>query len=106
MDDDLGQLERLHYIKYLVATLSGSFGLTEPFTSAPPETIKPLRIILPPVVFADLLDDQPEQCMRKSTSDVRKPSTMSDANQEDRKFFEEQLFPPEGVMCYAAAFSF
>lgn len=107
LDDDDGQLERLQYVKYLVSMLTGSFGLVEPFTSIPPETVRPLQSILPPVVLADLLDDEksPDTCSRirrrkrdKSPEKVRLPHS-------DYMFFEQQLFPPEGLMCYAAAFS-
>ncbi|KAF0770464.1 DUF4485 domain-containing protein [Aphis craccivora] len=57
MNDGDDQLERLHYIK-----LSGSFGKVKPFSSIHPLTVQPLQLIIPPVVFADLLKDEPEPC--------------------------------------------
>jgi len=55
MNDGDDQLERVNYIKYLVATLSGALGLVEPFSSTPPEIVQPLQLIVHPVVFADVL---------------------------------------------------
>ncbi|XP_050431507.1 uncharacterized protein LOC126840061 [Adelges cooleyi] len=103
MTDEAGQLERLLYIKYLVDMLSGLNGLTEPFTMTPPETLKPLRNILPPIVFADLIDEDSTHCRaeRSRCSTSRAPII----NQPDRDFYYQQLFPPEGLFCYAAAFS-
>jgi len=110
MKDEEGQLERLLYIKYLVMTLSGMFGLVEPFTSHPPEILRPLQLVLPPLVFADLLEEEPEKCFRSSTSKMSLNSDEKAANlakpiQNDRLFYNQQLYPPEGVICYAAAFS-
>lgn len=111
-DDDDGRSERLLYVKYLARTLSGPFGLAEPFTSAPPETVKPLRTVLPAVVFADLLDDRTEGPPRspRTPEDRGTPTaTSGDGNggalRDDKKFFERQLFPSDGLLCYAAAFS-
>lgn len=42
--------------------LSGSFGKVKPFSSIHPLTVQPLQLIIPPVVFADLLKDEPEPC--------------------------------------------
>lgn len=104
MNDKDGILERVIYIKYLVATLSGSLGLVEPFTSMPPEKVKPLQMILPPSVYADLLKDEPEPVVRKKRYGHKLPNSNSLLLQ-DKKFYEQQLFPPEGIICYAAAFS-
>lgn len=101
--DELCHLERLQYIKYLTETLSGPYELVEPFTSAPPEILKPLNLILPPIVFSDLMDDQ-LPCQRRRKGFGRK-STKAMSIKQDYKFFEEQLFPPEGMICYAVAFS-
>ncbi|XP_050528152.1 uncharacterized protein LOC126898255 [Daktulosphaira vitifoliae] len=101
MTDENGQLERLLYIKYLVEILSGPVGLTEPFNMFPPETIKPLRQIIPPIIFADLLDEKQFQNRSDFTTHKAEPIE----NQDDRKFFQQQLFPPNGLFCYAAAFS-
>ncbi|XP_026821284.1 uncharacterized protein LOC113559741 [Rhopalosiphum maidis] len=104
MNDDEGILERVHYIRYLVSTLSGTLGLVEPFTSMPPKNVKPLQLVLPPTVYADLLKDQPEPCLRKKIYAHKMPNSNSRFLQ-DKKFYEQQLFPPEGIICYAAAFS-
>lgn len=104
MNDDEGILERVHYIRYLVSTLSGTLGLVEPFTSMPPKNVKPLQLVLPPTVYADLLKDQPEPCLRKKLYAHKMPNPNSRFLQ-DKKFYEQQLFPPEGIICYAAAFS-
>lgn len=104
MNDKEGMLERVVYAKYLVASLSGSLGLVEPFTSMPPEIVKPLQMILPPTVYADLLKDEPEPVVRKKTYAHKLPTT-NNPLLLDKKFYEQQLFPPEGIICYAAAFS-
>ncbi|XP_003240172.1 uncharacterized protein LOC100572258 [Acyrthosiphon pisum] len=104
MNDKEGMLERVVYAKYLVASLSGSLGLVEPFTSMPPETVKPLQMILPPTVYADLLKDEPEPVVRKKTYAHKSPTT-NNPLLLNKKFYEQQLFPPEGIICYAAAFS-
>jgi len=104
MNDKEGMLERVVYAKYLVASLSGSLGLVEPFTSMPPEIVKPLQMILPPTVYADLLKDEPEPVVRNQTYAHKLPTT-NNPLLLDKKFYEQQLFPPEGIICYAAAFS-
>jgi len=104
MNEGDDMLERVHYIRYLVSTLSGTLGLVEPFTSMPPLIVKPLKLILPPVVYADLLKDQPEPCLRKKIYGHKMPNSNSQLLQ-DKRFYEQQLFPPEGIICYAAAFS-
>ncbi|XP_015374598.1 PREDICTED: uncharacterized protein LOC107169387 [Diuraphis noxia] len=104
MNDKDGILERVVYIKYLVATLSGSLGLVEPFTSMPPEKVKPLQMILPPSVYADLVKDDPEPVVRKKIY-AHKLQNSNSLLLQDKKFYEQQLFPPEGIICYAAAFS-
>ncbi|VVC30824.1 Domain of unknown function DUF4485 [Cinara cedri] len=105
MDEKGCMNERLLYFKYLTATLSGPYGLVEPFTSIPPNSVRPLHMVLPPIVLADLMDDQPilHQSRRKGIG--RKPTSKAISIQRDYKFFEQQLFPPEGLICYAAAFS-
>jgi len=105
MNDKEGMLERVVYAKYLVASLSGSLGLVEPFTSMPPEIVKPLQLILPATVYADLLKDEPEPVVRKKTYAHKLPTTNNNPLLLDKKFYEQQLFPPEGIICYAAAFS-
>lgn len=104
MNDKEGMLERVIYIRYLVATLSGSLGLVEPFSSMPPEVVKPLQMILPGPVYTDLLKDAPETVVRKKLYAHKLPTSNSLLLQ-DKKFYEQQLFPPEGIICYAAAFS-
>jgi len=104
MNDEEGMLERVVYAKYLVSTLSGSLGLVEPFTSMPPEKVNPLQLLLPPTVYADLLKDEPEPVVRKKTYAHKLPNS-NNLLLQDKKFYEQQLFPPEGIICYAAAFS-
>lgn len=108
MDDDKGELIRVNYAKYLMVTLSGSFGLAEPFTTNPPEIIQSLDLIIPPVVFVDLLLDEPDPTLRKKKLNAHNTPPKTNINSgllEDKKFFEQQLFPQDGIMCYAAAFS-
>lgn len=106
MEDDDGQLERLMYIKYLVQTLSEPYGLVEPFTSYPPDRLKPLRNVLAPVIFADLLEEQPDKCFDKRRPEpTKKNDPAYGPVQDDKKFYNQQLFPPEGLVCYAVAFS-
>jgi len=111
MTTEEGQLERLLYVKYLVMTLSGMYGLVEPFTLPPTEIVRPLRTILPPLVYADLVEERPEKCFRMATTSKMSLDSDEQANeakqpvQDDRLFYTQQLFPPEGILCYAAAFS-
>ncbi|KAL4103255.1 hypothetical protein QTP88_018632 [Uroleucon formosanum] len=104
MNDKIGMLERVVYAKYLVSILSGSLGLVEPFTSMPPEKVKPLKLLLPPTVYADLLKGEPQPVVRKKTYAHKLPNS-NNLLLQDKKFYEQQLFPPEGIICYAAAFS-
>lgn len=107
MVDNDGRLERMLYIKYLVDTLSATYGLVEPFTSLPPEHVKPLRTIVQPVVLADLMNDEEDadlRCLRLRADDAKAPPPKRNVG-EDYTFHQQQLFPPEGIMCYAAAFS-
>lgn len=113
MNDEDGQMERMYYLKYLVSTLSTSFGLEEPFTALPPHTVQKLSQILPPAVFAELLDrneETAEPLLSRKPFGSQKPvgerrPLIEHHDYNDRLFFEQQLFPPEGLICYAAAFS-
>lgn len=98
---------RFWYAKFLVDTLGSPFGLVEPFTSPPPDTVKPLHTILPPVVYADLLNGS-DKCLKNSRENTAGSGAKNEEDrtpQEDETFYQEQLYPPEGVICYAAAFS-
>lgn len=109
MVDEDGQYERLLYIKYLAITLSGSSGMMEPFKSSPPEVIRPLHLVLPSVVFADVMDEKLNEdgCVRRRLDHVTRAgmTPAKRTHQEDYQFYEQQLYPPEGMYCYAAAFS-
>lgn len=109
MADDEGRSERLLYVKHLAVTLSGSAGLLLPFNSEPPEVVRPLRQVLPAVVFDDLTDERlnEDACTRRRADYVvRKGLTPARrTHREDHMFFRQQIFPSDGTYCYAAAFS-
>ncbi|XP_060525057.1 uncharacterized protein LOC132701276 [Cylas formicarius] len=104
LSDTEKQLETRNEYMWFVLMMLQCQKIREPFRSPPPAIVPPLRDLVPPQVYEEVLvaNDGDMGWLDKSVAEETPagPPKTAPAN-----FFGEQPMPRRGIVCYVAAFS-
>ncbi|KAK4882892.1 hypothetical protein RN001_006211 [Aquatica leii] len=97
---------RNDYMWFLLLMLQ-SKKVSEPFSNAPPHELQPLRTILSPKVYEEILSatDRNMSWLEHVNENVNSNQKPTRVSSHPAKFFENQPLPKNGIICYMAAFS-
>ncbi|KAB0802060.1 hypothetical protein PPYR_04246 [Photinus pyralis] len=97
---------RNDYMWFLLLMLQ-SKKVTEPFSNIPPPELKPLRKILAPAVYEEILTATDQNMawldnVNEHNTERKLPEPISSLPSQ---FLDNQPLPQNGIICYMAAFS-